>query len=90
MYADIDDPIIYVNDEWVSDRKSVDIQKRKPSHISCYVEGNPTPTVRLSKSQNGGKTFLSEAMDNWSNYRFGTGAQCSDTGNMFVLDSLQI
>eukprot|EP00105_Crassostrea_gigas_P018388 XP_011436498.1 PREDICTED: uncharacterized protein LOC105334657 isoform X2 [Crassostrea gigas] len=76
----IDDPIIYVNDEWVSDRITVDIQERKPLQLSCFVNGNPTLTVRLGKTQNGGTVILSEARDHWSNYSFGTGAQCSDTG----------
>lgn len=76
----IDDPIIYVNDEWVSDRITVNIQERKPLQLSCFVNGNPTLTVRLGKTQNGGTVILSEARDHWSNYSFGTGAQCSDTG----------
>uniref|UniRef100_A0A8W8J2B0 Ig-like domain-containing protein n=1 Tax=Magallana gigas TaxID=29159 RepID=A0A8W8J2B0_MAGGI len=75
----IDDPIINVNGEWVSDRISVDIQERKPLHLSCFVNGNPTPSVRLGKSQNGRTTILSEAMDHWSNYSLSTGAKCSDT-----------
>ncbi|XP_052710539.1 hemicentin-1-like [Crassostrea angulata] len=75
----IDDPIINVNGEWVSDRISVDIQERKPLHLSCFVNGNPTPSVRLGKSQNGRTTILSEAMDHWSNYNLSTGAKCSDT-----------
>lgn len=77
LYADFDDPVIYVNDEWVSDRIAVDIQEKNPLQIFCYAEGGPTPTVRLGKSQNGGTVILSEARDHWSNYSFGTGAQCS-------------
>lgn len=76
----IDVPIIYVNDEWVSDRITVNIQMRKPLQLSCFVNGNPTPIVRLGKTQNGGTVILLEARDHWSNYSFGTGAQCSDTG----------
>ncbi|XP_052710525.1 uncharacterized protein LOC128184925 [Crassostrea angulata] len=75
-----DDSIIYVNDEWVSDRITVDIQEKNPLQLSCLVNGNPIPTVRLGKTQNGGTVILSEARDHWSNYSFGTGAQCSDTG----------
>lgn len=90
LYADIDDPIIYVNDEWVSDRIALDIQERKPLHLSCFVNGTRPPTVRIGKSQNGGTVILSEIRDHWSNYSFGTGAQCSDTGTYVVLDSLRI
>lgn len=75
----MDDPIIYVNDKWVSDRISVDIQEKKPLHLSCFVNGNPTPTVRLGKSQNGRMAILSEAMNHLANYSFTTGAKCSDT-----------
>lgn len=79
LYADIDDPIVYENDEWVSDQISVDLQERKPLHLSCFVNGNPTSTVRLGKSQNGRTAISSEAMDYWSNYSVSTGAKCSDT-----------
>lgn len=85
----IDDPIIYVNDEWVSNPISVDIQERTPLQLSCFVHGNPTPTVRLGKSQNGRTAILSEAMDHWSNYSFSTGAKCSDTRTYACYGQLQ-
>lgn len=82
-YADIIDPIIYVKDEWVSDRIAVDIQERKPLYLSCFVDGNPITTVRLGKSHKVGTVMLSETRDHWSNYNFGTATQCSDTGTNF-------
>lgn len=51
LYTDIDDPIIYVNDEWVSDRITVDILEGKPFHMSCFVEGNPTRQFVLDSLQ---------------------------------------
>lgn len=78
LFADVDVPVVYLNDEWVYGR--IDIQEGKLLHLSCFVDGNPTPTVRIGKSRNGRTVILSEAMDQWSNFRFSTGAKCSDTG----------
>lgn len=89
LCADIDDPIIYVNDKWVSDQISVAIQERTPLQLSCFVHGNPTPTVRLGKSQNGRTSILSEAMDHWSNCSFSTVAKCSDTRTYACYGQLQ-
>lgn len=76
--ADVDVPVVYLNDELVSNR--INILEGKPFHLSCFVEANPTPTVQLGKIENGGTAILSEARGHWSNYSFGTGAQLSDTG----------
>uniref|UniRef100_A0A8W8J6F4 Ig-like domain-containing protein n=1 Tax=Magallana gigas TaxID=29159 RepID=A0A8W8J6F4_MAGGI len=81
QYVDV--PAVYLNDELVSSR--INILEGKPFHLSCFVDGNPTPTVRLGKSQNGGTVILSEDRDHWSNYNIGTGAQCSDTGTYVCL-----
>ncbi|XP_052710528.1 uncharacterized protein LOC128184926 isoform X2 [Crassostrea angulata] len=81
QYVDV--PAVYLNDELVSSR--ITILEGKPFHLSCFVDGNPTPTVRLGKSQNGGTVILSEDRNHWSNYNIGTGAQCSDTGTYVCL-----
>lgn len=78
LLADVDVPVVYLNDEWVYDR--IGIQEGKLLYLSCFVDANPTPTVRIGKSRNGRTVILYEAMDQWSNYSFSTGAKCSDTG----------
>lgn len=49
-------------------------------HVSCFVNGNPTPRVRLSKVQDSKTAILSEVTGPWSNYSSDRGMQCSDTG----------
>lgn len=78
LLADVDVPVVYLNDEWVYDR--IGIQEGNLLYLSCFVDANPTPTVRIGKSRNGRTVILYEAMDQWSNYSFSTGAKCSDTG----------
>lgn len=73
----VDSPVVYLNDKLVYNQ--IDILEGEPLRLSCFVDGNPTPTVRLEKSHKGGTFILSEVMNHWSNYSHSTGAMCSNT-----------
>lgn len=73
----MDLPLVYINEE---QRIQADVREGTTLHVSCFVNGNPTPRVRLSKVKDSGSTILSEVTGPWSNYSSDHGTQCSDTG----------
>lgn len=73
----MDLPLVYINEE---QRIQADIREGTTLHVSCFVNGNPTPRVRLSKVKDSGSAILSEVTGPWSNYSSDRGTQCSDTG----------
>ncbi|XP_052692710.1 uncharacterized protein LOC128170988 isoform X2 [Crassostrea angulata] len=69
----LDDTILYINGEMIS---NIELNENAPMRISCHVDGNPTPTIRLSRGQ--GYTELEQRQGPWLNYTIDT-AQCTDT-----------
>ncbi|XP_062602478.1 uncharacterized protein LOC134264197 isoform X2 [Saccostrea cucullata] len=67
-------PVIFLND---SNLTRSNIKEGHTLNISCFVEGNPTPTIKLSKVS---KRHTNEPRDKyWLNYTIAK-AQCSDSG----------
>lgn len=72
---DLDKPALYKNNSrnlepmWT-------VKENKPLHVACFVDGNPTPTVRLIK----GHSEIANNTNNskWTNY---TAKLCEDTGD---------
>lgn len=48
--------------------------------ISCYVNGNPPPTIRLIRGHGTSKTKLEEKVDKWLNYTIES-SQCYHSDN---------
>eukprot|EP00105_Crassostrea_gigas_P018957 XP_011437252.1 PREDICTED: uncharacterized protein LOC105335170 isoform X2 [Crassostrea gigas] len=71
QYLDIS--TIYINDVSSS---NVEVSENATLRISCHVDGNPIPTLRLSRVQ--ADTELDERQGAWLNYTIDT-AQCTDT-----------
>lgn len=75
--SDMDLPFVYISEER---RIQADIREGTTLHVSCFVNGNPTPRVRLSKVNDSGTAILSEVIGHWLNYSSDRGMQSSDTG----------
>uniref|UniRef100_K1R8Y2 Ig-like domain-containing protein n=1 Tax=Magallana gigas TaxID=29159 RepID=K1R8Y2_MAGGI len=69
----LDISTIYINDVSSS---NVEVSENATLRISCHVDGNPIPTLRLSRVQ--ADTELDERQGAWLNYTIDT-AQCTDT-----------
>lgn len=69
----LDDTRLYINDEIKS---NVELTENTPLRISCHVDGNPAPLIRLSKGR--ADTELQERQGTWLNYTIDT-AQCTAT-----------
>ncbi|XP_061185144.1 uncharacterized protein LOC133193191 [Saccostrea echinata] len=52
------------------------VQENSTLELSCYVEGNPSPTIIFSK---GSWKQVIRSFGNWLNYTFVKKAQCSDS-----------
>lgn len=57
-----------------------------PLQISCYVDGNPPPTIRLIRGQGNSKTELEEKVDKWLNYTIES-SQCYHSDNYMCAGS---
>nr|XP_034322741.1 uncharacterized protein LOC109617562 isoform X2 [Crassostrea gigas] len=69
----LDDILLYFNGEIKS---NIELNENAPLRISCRVDGNPAPTIRLSRGQ--ADTDLDERHGAWLNYTIDT-ARCTDT-----------
>ncbi|XP_065931252.1 uncharacterized protein [Magallana gigas] len=69
----LDDTLLYINGQMIS---NIELNENAPLRISCHVDGNPTPTIRLSRGQ--GYTEPEQRHGTWLNYTIDT-AQCTDT-----------
>uniref|UniRef100_A0A8W8P1E0 Uncharacterized protein n=1 Tax=Magallana gigas TaxID=29159 RepID=A0A8W8P1E0_MAGGI len=69
----LDDTLLYINGEMIS---NIELNENAPLRISCHVDGNPTPTIRLSRGQ--ADTVLEQRQGTWLNYTIDS-AQCTDT-----------
>lgn len=74
---DMDLQFVYINEE---QRIQADIREGTTLHVYCFVNGNPTPRVRLIKVKDSGTSILSEVIGHWLNYSSDRGMQSSDTG----------
>lgn len=73
FFSDLDDILLYMNGEIKS---NIELNENAPLRISCRVDGNPAPTIRLSRSLS--DTQLRKIQGTWLNYTRNT-AQCTDT-----------
>lgn len=73
FFSDLDDILLYFNGEIKS---NIELNENAPLRISCRVDGNPAPTIRLSRGQ--ADTDLDERHGAWLNYTIDT-ARCTDT-----------
>uniref|UniRef100_A0A8W8P512 Ig-like domain-containing protein n=1 Tax=Magallana gigas TaxID=29159 RepID=A0A8W8P512_MAGGI len=73
FFSDSDDILLYMNGEIKS---NIELNENAPLRISCRVDGNPAPTIRLSRSHS--ETELRKIQGTWLNYTRNT-AQCTDT-----------
>uniref|UniRef100_A0A8W8P7N7 Uncharacterized protein n=1 Tax=Magallana gigas TaxID=29159 RepID=A0A8W8P7N7_MAGGI len=69
----LDDTLLYINGEMLS---NIELNENAPMRISCHVDGNPTPTIRLNRGH--GYTELEQRQGTWLNYTIDT-AQCTHT-----------
>uniref|UniRef100_A0A8W8MRY2 Ig-like domain-containing protein n=1 Tax=Magallana gigas TaxID=29159 RepID=A0A8W8MRY2_MAGGI len=69
----LDDILLYFNGEIKS---NIELNENAPLRILCRVDGNPAPTIRLSRGQ--ADTELDERQGVWLNYTIDT-ARCTDT-----------
>ncbi|XP_052692716.1 uncharacterized protein LOC128170993 isoform X1 [Crassostrea angulata] len=69
----LDDILLYMNGEIKS---KIELNENALLRISCRVDGNPAPTIRLSRSHS--ETELRKIQGTWLNYTIDT-AQCTDT-----------
>lgn len=69
----MDKPALYKNSSRNSEPMWT-VKEKEPLHVACFVDGNPTPTVRLIKGHNdiANNTNISK----WANY---TATLCEDT-----------
>lgn len=73
---DLDKPALYKNNSRNSEPMWT-VKENEPLRVACFVDGNPTPTVRLIKGHNeiSNNTNTSKV---WANY---TAKRCEDTDN---------
>ncbi|XP_065931361.1 uncharacterized protein [Magallana gigas] len=69
----LDDTLLYINDQTKS---NIELNEYAPLRISCQVDGNPAPTIRLSRGQ--ADNVLEQKQGTWLNYTIDT-AQCTHT-----------
>lgn len=72
-FTDLDNFTLYTNDVLGSNE---DVRENTSLRISCHIDGNPAPKIRLSRGQV--DTELIERQGSWLNYTINP-AQCSDT-----------
>lgn len=60
----MDLPSVYIHGER---RIKADIREGTTLRVSYFVNGNPTPRVRISKVQDNGTAILSDVSGRWSN-----------------------
>lgn len=73
LFSDLNDTLFYINGEMKS---NVVLTENAPLRISCHLDGNPTPTIRLSRGQ--ADTELEQRQGTSLNYTIDT-AHCTDT-----------
>lgn len=61
----LEKPIIFINDVMNIDWEEIE---HTSLQISCYVNGNPPPTIRLIRGHGTSKTKLEEKVAKWLNY----------------------
>eukprot|EP00105_Crassostrea_gigas_P003387 XP_011416216.1 PREDICTED: uncharacterized protein LOC105320114 [Crassostrea gigas] len=66
---------LYLNDTLHS---NADVSENTPLSIACFVDGNPAPTIRLSRGQGHTETNLEEKEGKWLNFTIES-TQCSHT-----------
>ncbi|XP_052715016.1 uncharacterized protein LOC128188166 [Crassostrea angulata] len=71
------EPLILVNNSHSSDT-NMDLQENIPFNVSCLVDGNPIPNVRLTKGSENISTNSKNTK--WANHTF-VSAGCADAGN---------
>lgn len=76
-FTDLDNFTLYTNDVLGSNE---DVRENTSLRISCHIDGNPAPKIRLSRGQV--DTELIERQGSWLNYTINP-AQCSDTDRYF-------
>lgn len=74
-FTDIEEIRLYINDTLYS---NADVSENTSLRISCFVDGNPTPTIRLSRGQSHTETKLEEKEGKWLNFTIES-TQCSHT-----------
>ncbi|XP_078329737.1 hemicentin-2-like [Crassostrea virginica] len=60
--------------------QTTDVKEGKVLQLSCFVEGNPTPKVQISKVHKSRDIVLLESNGHWSNYSFKREVTCLDSG----------
>lgn len=83
LFLDLGKPIIFMNDLMTFNWEE---KEHTPLQISCYVDGNPPPTIRLIRGQGTSKTELEEKEDKWLNYTIES-SQCNDSDNYICAGS---
>uniref|UniRef100_A0A8W8NUD1 Fibronectin type-III domain-containing protein n=1 Tax=Magallana gigas TaxID=29159 RepID=A0A8W8NUD1_MAGGI len=61
-------------------------KQHTPLQISCYVDGNPPPKIRLIRGQGNSKIIFEEQVDKWLNYAIES-SQCYDSDNYICAGS---
>lgn len=79
------EPLILVNNSHSSDT-NMDLQENIPFNVSCLVDGNPIPNVRLTKGSENISTNSASKNTKWANHTF-VSAGCADAGNYTCVGS---
>uniref|UniRef100_K1PFM5 Uncharacterized protein n=1 Tax=Magallana gigas TaxID=29159 RepID=K1PFM5_MAGGI len=77
------EPLILVKNSHSSDT-NMDLQENIPFNVSCLVDGNPIPNVRLTKGSENISTNSKNTK--WANHTF-VSAGCADAGNYTCVGS---
>ena len=79
-HVDMEFPIFDVYRENEIKLQTTDVKEGKVLQLSCFVEGNPTPKVQISKVHKSRDIVLLESNGHWSNYSFKREVTCLDSG----------
>ncbi|XP_052722312.1 hemicentin-1-like [Crassostrea angulata] len=79
------EPLILINNNHSSDT-NMDLQENIPFNVSCLVDGNPIPNVRLTKGSENISTNSASKNTKWANHTF-VSAGCADAGNYTCVGS---
>lgn len=69
----MNEPTLYKNSS-PNSKPMWTVKENEPLRVACFVDGNPTPTVRLIKGQD--EIATNRSPSKWANY---TATLCGDT-----------